>query len=180
MQTAPLPWRSRRNKHFYWQLKAEGCCTWCRRKLSKARLGKTFCAWCAKKHLAQNRANHNPDKSKARRNAQRKEAIIALGGKCASPTCKWLNEDGSFGCTVYDALQIDHVNGGGGKELDLLNKNYAAFLRKVMREINTGNYQVLCANCNWIKRHQCGENKRVGNWKYQRELRALRAAQEAA
>lgn len=48
-------------------------------------------------------------------------------------------------------LQIDHVNGDGAKDLD----KWAQFLRKVLNAPD-GQYQVLCANCNWIKRIEEG------------------------
>lgn len=49
------------------------------------------------------------------------------------------------------ALQIDHVNGGGLKEIRELKNN-----RKYLELIKSKpqNYQILCANCNWIKRHE--------------------------
>ena len=50
------------------------------------------------------------------------------------------------------ALQIDHVNGGGNKEHAEV-KNAASFLKKVLAD-ESGTYQILCANCNWIKRHE--------------------------
>jgi hypothetical protein len=43
------------------------------------------------------------------------------------------------------------VNGGGGKERKVI-ANQTSFLRKVLED-PTG-YQLLCANCNWIKRHE--------------------------
>jgi len=52
------------------------------------------------------------------------------------------------GFTDSRALQIDHVNGGGRKEGG--NRGYS-FYRDVLKD-TTGKYQVLCANCNWIKR----------------------------
>ena len=50
--------------------------------------------------------------------------------------------------------QIDHVNGGGAKEHKAM-PNSVKFYRKVFED-TTGMYQLLCANCNWIKR---AENK---------------------
>jgi hypothetical protein len=41
------------------------------------------------------------------------------------------------------------VNGGGKKELEGMNQD--AYYRKVIRDTE-GLYQLLCANCNWIKR----------------------------
>jgi hypothetical protein len=78
----------------------------------------------------------------SRRNLKlRTEALDVLGGKCVR-------------CGFDDrrALQIDHVNGGGTAERKLLYPN--ALLRKVIA--NPSKYQILCANCNWIKR---SENK---------------------
>ena len=77
----------------------------------------------------------------------RNRVIIFLGGRCANPNCKWVNDDGTFGCVLKDCLQIDHVNGGGRKEKE----KGANLLRKVLKD-SMGLYQLLCANCNWIKR----------------------------
>ncbi|OGL70084.1 hypothetical protein A3D60_03415 [Candidatus Uhrbacteria bacterium RIFCSPHIGHO2_02_FULL_47_29] len=74
----------------------------------------------------------------------RKEVIKMLGGKCKR-------------CNFSDirALQIDHVNGNGSKEV----KSFYGGNKTMQRYIFTGrlpkeNYQILCANCNWIKRHE--------------------------
>lgn len=73
----------------------------------------------------------------------RQSALDLLGGKCAR-------------CGFDDprALQIDHVGGGGMAELRSLTRYQ--YLRKVLAD-PTG-YQCLCANCNWIKRHEEGEH----------------------
>lgn len=68
----------------------------------------------------------------------RHEALSTLGGVCVE-------------CGFSDprALQIDHKNGGGGKHLKSVSWS------KRYREIIAGDvkkFQVLCANCNWIKR----------------------------
>lgn len=64
-----------------------------------------------------------------------------LGGKCSR-------------CGFEDrrALQIDHINGGGKKEI----KRGWQWVKKALDE-NNQDYQILCANCNWIKRHERGE-----------------------
>lgn len=58
------------------------------------------------------------------------------------------------------ALQIDHKNGGGNNErkLNLGRKDY---YKRILDKISEGNtdYQILCANCNWIKRFENNENK---------------------
>lgn len=71
----------------------------------------------------------------------------ALGNACAH-------------CGFVDAraLQIDHVEGGGGKELRK-SGNRRFYYRKVWLSLEAGErvYQLLCANCNWIKRAEAGE-----------------------
>lgn len=57
------------------------------------------------------------------------------------------------------ALQIDHVNGNGHKELVSIGHQYS--LKEIKANLTTGKYQLLCANCNWIKRMQ--NNKLYGN-----------------
>ncbi len=69
----------------------------------------------------------------------RVKALAALGGKCAK-----------CGCTDARALQIDHINGGGSQEAKRIG-SYGIYRRALTVE-GRKDYQVLCANCNWIKR----------------------------
>jgi len=73
-------------------------------------------------------------------------ALEILGNKC----CK-------CGFTDTRALQIDHINGGGVKDRKNTTGNFS---KKVIESfLNKENkYQLLCANCNWIKRF---ENKEI-------------------
>lgn len=59
------------------------------------------------------------------------------------------NKCKSCGFDNPKALQIDHVNGGGHKERITVGRY--AILKKALED-TTGTYQLLCANCNWIKR----------------------------
>lgn len=52
------------------------------------------------------------------------------------------------------ALQIDHINGGGIKERVLYNTKDYHRLVLASLENKELKYQLLCANCNWIKRHE--------------------------
>lgn len=72
------------------------------------------------------------------------QALMLLGGKCNH-------------CGINDmrVLQIDHVNGGGTKENKKIHARGVAL--KAME--SPAEYQILCANCNWIKRWERGENK---------------------
>lgn len=69
---------------------------------------------------------------------KRTDIVNFLGGKCVK-------------CGFNDsrALQIDHVNGGGHKEYKSLKSAYAFY--NLIHD-NPEKYQLLCANCNWIKR----------------------------
>lgn len=80
----------------------------------------------------------------------RDEIIILLGGKCSNSNCAVPN-----GMTDKRCLQIDHVNGGGRKEVKSF-PNSLAFYRFVLTQIKNGSkdYQCLCSNCNQIKRYE--------------------------
>ena len=68
--------------------------------------------------------------------------ILELLGGCFCKEC---------GFSDWRALQIDHIEGGGHEE------------RKKQKEIvkkNPERYQVLCANCNWIKKYEKGESSK--------------------
>lgn len=83
----------------------------------------------------------------------RDECRTKLGNRCSNQHCKWINEDGTTGCTDQRCLQIDHVNGDGHKERKKFkNCGRYGFYLKVLKD-RKGNYQLLCANCNWIKRY---------------------------
>lgn len=76
---------------------------------------------------------------------QKRQKVIAhLGGRC----CRCGFDD-------WRALQVDHINGGGVAERKLARSSDALW-RLVLADKN-GKYQLLCANCNWIKRYENGE-----------------------
>lgn len=77
-------------------------------------------------------------------NKRRLETLLLAGGiKCKK-------------CGFDDrrALQIDHINGGGSK-----NRLTQVGLRGDVKKYPE-KYQVLCANCNWIKR--CENKEAIG------------------
>ena len=96
--------------------------------------------------------SQSPAYRKAQYEAKRTSVILKLGGKCAC------------GYSDMRALQIDHVNGEGSKERRRLNG--IPFLNKVLKQIDAGLYQVLCANCNWIKRSETENEKPKGKQVY--------------
>jgi|APSaa5957512493_1039668.scaffolds.fasta_scaffold329027_1 hypothetical protein len=81
---------------------------------------------------------------------RRYELLDILGAKCA--------------CGYDDkrALQLDHINGGGNAQVNKLGSKsnvYKYYLENP--EFIERDLQVLCANCNWIKRHTHKELQRV-------------------
>lgn len=75
--------------------------------------------------------------------AQKADTYLAMGNKCCQ--CKFADKR---------CLQIDHVN-GNGKIDKTRTSNRLQYLKHVKQSfLNKENkYQLLCANCNWIKRH---------------------------
>ncbi len=88
---------------------------------------------------------------------KRDKVIDLLGAKCANSNCRYLNEDGTLGCKNRLALQIDHVYDDGCLDRRTL-KQSVAYWTRVLRDVLSGSdrYQILCANCNWLKRYANG------------------------
>ena len=77
------------------------------------------------------------------RRGLRFRALNALGGKCKK--CRFADPR---------ALQIDHINGKGGPEVKRIGQ--AKLHWKILRG-EIAEYQLLCANCNWIKKYERNE-----------------------
>lgn len=79
----------------------------------------------------------------------RTEILNRLGHKCANP----FNFPHPDWCNDEHCLQIDHINGGGMQEMRKFKSDYS-YMRFILNQIKAGSkdYQLLCANCNWIKR----------------------------
>lgn len=92
----------------------------------------------------------NRDKNNARvkkNNWELKMAVVKVfGGKCAK--CGYSKD--------IRAFQVDHVNSNGKMERKVLGLNTSKIYRKIVRGETEG-YQLLCANCNLIKRFEKGE-----------------------
>jgi hypothetical protein len=78
----------------------------------------------------------------------RKEILNFFGDKC-----------NKCGFNDWRALQIDHVNGLGRREYRK-GRNGIIYYRTILKEIKNGSkkYQLLCANCNFIKRYTNNEH----------------------
>lgn len=101
------------------------------------------------KFTKEEREDHRRMHSRSTQRNARNAAVEALGGKCVR-------------CGFDDsrALQIDHINGGGTKERrngDVKGNFHKHVLQSFLK--NENKYQLLCANCNWIKRSELHENR---------------------
>jgi hypothetical protein len=109
----------------------------------------SYCKKCALTATKLWCKNNRPKISESRKKTNKKNknrVYTKLGGVCSS-----------CGFSDMRALQIDHINGGGKKD----RKKYRTsdLYAKILRD-STG-YQILCANCNWIKRHDKGEGYKI-------------------
>jgi hypothetical protein len=91
-------------------------------------------------------------------NKIKREIFDLLGNKCINP---YNINHGDF---IQDirCLQIDHVHGGGSKEIKRMKspfKYYEFILKKI--KVGSKDYQLLCANCNQIKRKINKENRTI-------------------
>lgn len=60
-------------------------------------------------------------------------------------------------CSFNDwrALQIDHINSDGNIDRATMGHGSRALYKRIKK--NPKRYQLLCANCNWIKRYEARE-----------------------
>jgi hypothetical protein len=80
----------------------------------------------------------------------RQQVIKLLGGKCKQ-----------CGFSDLMALQIDHINGDGNKERKSVHCDTR--MRKILKNENERKrFQILCANCNFIKRYTNNEHNQYG------------------
>jgi hypothetical protein len=108
-----------------------------------------ICGDCAKPYLARNGmtifcvACRVSDRAKYRRYALKiKERVYTVYGNC----CK------HCGFSDRRALQLDHVLGGGTKERKEKRWSSSSVYADALK--NPEKYQLLCANCNAIKRYE--------------------------
>lgn len=78
--------------------------------------------------------------ARRRRSALKAALYKKLGGKCKR-----------CGITDVRVLCVDHVNGGGWQERK--ESTYTTLYTRMLAD-TTGKYQLLCHNCNWIKRYE--------------------------
>lgn len=105
--------------------------------------------WCKNYHAKHKEKIH--ERKQRKFHERRNEIIQLLGGKCANP----FNLPHPDWCNDPRLLQIDHIDGDGTEERRRINC-YDRYLILVLESIKRGEkkYQLLCANCNWIKRYE--------------------------
>jgi hypothetical protein len=132
------------------------------RKKHKQRI----CKNCDNKITMNRRKNHQEEyketlkkTSMNRRNKTRIKIFSLLGNRCANP---YNLNHGDF-LLDWRCLQIDHVNGDGHSQGK---KGHEMYMKKILKAIEAGSkdYQLLCANCNWIKRYENNEHGNVKKW----------------
>lgn len=83
-------------------------------------------------------------------------ALDALGGKCVH-----------CGFSDARALQFDHIHGDGHKDVtrsasagrrQRISRALGSYYKRIAERVEPGRFQLLCANCNWIKRVENGEH----------------------
>ncbi len=105
-----------------------------------------------------NKRNYNKNRASIRLNSNAHNRVVysklrlALLGALGSVCCR---------CSFSDsrALQVDHVNGGGFKEIRKSGYSSIGYVKMVLAKVLSGSseYQLLCANCNQIKKHENNE-----------------------
>jgi hypothetical protein len=78
------------------------------------------------------------------RKNKRLRAINKLGGKCIN-----------CGTDDIRILQINHINGGGRK--DLLDRGEMGKIKDILEDKNSGHYDIRCANCNVLYEYERGK-----------------------
>lgn len=114
-----------------------------------------FCSPSCRATLNNQKEKHPNWKGGINYNVKYREDVIKkLGVRCKK-----------CGFDDIRALQIDHVNNDGFKERGA-EKGVGNPYKIILGKIGEGskNYQVLCANCNWIKRLEYIENNKKSVW----------------
>ena len=137
------------------------CSKECKKKNDYIKYVKAACARFAKnnperiKAIQEKYRLSHPNRHKAMRQKIRLEALKHISSelKCSDPECLVLG-----GCKDIRCLQIDHINAGGSRETTEIGNGYRDYQVKYWRHILSftpeeakTRYQILCANCNFIK-----------------------------
>ena len=141
-----MPSTAQVKKQRYHARLAEGLCPLCGRVREEK--SKRLCKDCRNKaKVFSTKARAGGKSARTYTSKLRREVIAIYGGKCLR-----------CGFTDWRALQLDHIKGDGYKEK---HRYYYGFLKQLIANPDFEKFQLLCANCNWIKRHENNENPNV-------------------
>lgn len=128
------------------EAQALGLCTQCKKRPC---VGTTSCDYCKaralryyKKRMSQPEARKRINNLAVEYRIARKRKVYEAYGGFVCACC---------GNTREECLQIDHVNGGGHAHIKDLGSNVKLYTW-IINNNYPPDFQILCANCNWIKR----------------------------
>lgn len=121
-------------------------CARCSVEFTQMKSGQATCSSkCAVAHATARWRARNPDFDAKRHHAIRCETFAHYGnGRIACVCC---------GEAEMKFLTIDHINGGGTKERELLNRQGVTFYLWLIKQGFPAGYQTLCMNCNYARGH---------------------------
>ena len=96
--------------------------------------------------------NYDNIMGKKYRDEIKAEIFVILGAKCANPyNIEHTAFEQNLNC--IKVLQIDHVHGGGKKEIKRFNYCQHSYYKYILKQLKLGSkeYQLLCPTCNRIK-----------------------------
>ena len=111
--------------------------------ISKRYVASRACVECHKEHSKSYSPQRRTQQREFRRK-QRQRILDKLGNQCAS-----------CGISDFRVLQVDHINGGGRKDIESFS-SHNMYIKSILLD-QTDKFQLLCANCNWIKKYENGE-----------------------
>ena len=117
-------------------------------------------AWRAKHpDYANNSYYKHREKHLEQRKAYRQKikTLVLTYYSRGEPTCRTCNEK------RLDCLSIDHINGKGAEHRRQLGVSGLEFYRWLIKNNYPNGFQVLCMNCQWIKRANNHETRRLVN-----------------
>ena len=98
------------------------------------------------------RSNHPNYLNMKNRQYRKRDRLIILKHYSPDLVCQ------RCGFSDIRALSIDHINGGGGKHMRDNRIEGSGFYRWIIRNNFPKEFQVLCMNCQWIKKQENNES----------------------
>ncbi len=110
-----------------------------------------------RKEINKRNKDKNREKMKIVYQRTKEEVVELFGGKCVK-----------CGFSDIRALQMDHVNGKKGMPRSIRKRGGHYLYRNIITgKVSKDLFQLLCANCNWIKRAENDEHRPY--WSEKRE-----------